>query len=79
MSKQEFTETLKFGKCRCGAAGTAGSLCPTTGVKKCPCCDNCRHECQSFMDEMYATLKENQQAMEEQELLNEQWEQENSR
>ena len=31
------------------------------------------------MDEMYATLKENQQAMEEQELLNEQWEQENSR
>ena len=58
MSKQDFTETLKFGKCRCGAAAQEGHHCPATGASDCPCCDNCYNECHAHVQEIWDSIAE---------------------
>ena len=52
MSKQDFTNNLKYGKCKCGGIAQKGRDCPASGVKICPCCNECRERCVEFIKEL---------------------------
>ncbi len=55
-SKEDFVGILKYGKCKCGKPAQKGHLCPASGAKHCPCCEECTQSCLKFVNEMVERL-----------------------
>lgn len=56
MSKDNFTDILKYGKCKCGDTGQKGHSCAASGAASCPCCEKCREQCENFIKDMNMVL-----------------------
>ena len=56
MSKQDFTDTLLYGKCKCGNPGTAGKTCYSKPTNDCNCCAECFQSCVEYREALEEIL-----------------------